>query len=494
MLGEEVLYLPVRELGKRLRAKEISAVELTESYLARSEQLNPRLNAYVTITRELAVAQARAAEREIVAGRYRGPLHGIPYAAKDSLAVKGYPTTWGAKLFANQRFDFNATVVDKLEDAGAILIGKAAMIELAGTLGYRYPSATLTGATKNPWDQGCWTCGSSSGSAAIVAGGLAAFALGTESWGSIICPSAFCGVTGLRPTFGRVSRQGAMMAGYSLDKIGPLGRTADDCALVLAAIAGHDSYDRSSLSPGDADFSYTTPITGRLRIGLLTNAWQKPDPEIEAAAKSALDALEATGAAVKEARLPEGPYVAAADTIVYVEGAAAFRDLIDSGKVAGLTDGFGQIAGYVNEQISASDYMRALQIRGVFQPRIDALFDEFDVITAPSMPVAATTVDEDLADLSFADPVGAIGNLCGLPAVSVPCGFTSKGLPIGIQFLARVCNEHAVILAATRLQNRTDWHKKQPPLSQASANAGTRPTRLERFEAVRVSLAHHSRV
>jgi aspartyl-tRNA(Asn)/glutamyl-tRNA(Gln) amidotransferase subunit A len=465
MLGEDILYLPVYELGKRIRSKQISPFELTESYLARSERFNPQLNAYVTITRDLALDQARAAEKEIAAGHYRGPLHGIPYAAKDLLAVKGYPTTWGAKPYANQRFDFNATVIERLTQAGAILIGKAAMIELAGGLNYRYASAALTGPAKNPWNTGCWTCGSSSGSGAIASAALAAFAIGTETWGSIICPSAFCGVSGLRPTFGRVSRHGAMVIAYSQDKIGPMARSAEDCGLVLAAIAGHDPLDRSSLPPAEANFAYPTEPPAPLRVAWLTNAWEKPDPDIAAAAEAAIDVLKRHGAKVSDARLPEGPYEAAAGIIVSVEGVAAFRYLLDSGKVAELSDPLGQINGYVSEQLSASDYMRALQIRGVFQKRVDALFDEFDVIATATQPVAATPLEMNLeTELSFADPIGGIGNLCGLPAISVPCGFTAKKLPAGIQFVARARNDRFVIAAANLFQQHTDWHTKRPPL------------------------------
>jgi aspartyl-tRNA(Asn)/glutamyl-tRNA(Gln) amidotransferase subunit A len=466
MLSDDILYLPVGELSKQIRARKISPVELTESYLARSESLNPQLNAYVTITRNLAMSQARAAEKEIASGNYRGPLHGIPYAAKDLLAVKGYPTTWGAKPYANQTFDFNATVIERLDRAGAVLIGKAAMIELAGGMNYRYASASLTGPAKNPWNEGCWTCGSSSGSGAIVSAALAAFALGTETWGSIICPSAFCGVSGLRPTFGRVSRYGAMALAYSLDKIGALARAADDCALILSTIAGHDPLDRSTLPPEQATFSYSPPGTTRPRVGWLTNAWEKPDSEIQSAALAAVEVLEGQGATVSDTKLPEGPYEAAAGTIISVEGAAAFHSLIESGKVAELADPLGQINGYVNQQILASDYMRALQIRGVFQAKVDALFDEFDVLAAPSLPVAATPLDTNLeTDLSFADPVGGIGNLCGLPAISVPCGLTSKKLPIGIQFVARVRNDAAVVAAATLFQQHTKWHAQRPPSS-----------------------------
>ncbi|MGA2718630.1 MAG: amidase [Candidatus Acidiferrales bacterium] len=286
MLSEDILYLPLRELGKHLREKKFSPVELTESYLGRSERLNSQLSAYVTITRELALEQARAAEKEITAGHYRGPLHGIPYAAKDLLAVKGYPTTWGAKPYASQEFDYNATVIERLNAAGAILIGKAAMIELAGGMNYRFASASLTGAAKNPWNAGCWTCGSSSGSAAIVSAGLGAFAIGTETWGSIICPAAFCGISGLRPTFGRVSRYGAMALAYSQDKIGSMARTADDCALVLEVIAGHDALDRGSLAPEEAAFAYSAANAAPPRIGWLTNAWAKPAPDIAPQAPS----------------------------------------------------------------------------------------------------------------------------------------------------------------------------------------------------------------
>jgi aspartyl-tRNA(Asn)/glutamyl-tRNA(Gln) amidotransferase subunit A len=474
MVSDDVLYLSVRELGDRIRTRRLSPVELTESYLARSERLDVQLNAYVTITRDFALAQARAAETEIAAGKYRGPLHGIPYAAKDLLAVKGYKTTWGARPYRDQTFDFNATVIERLDRAGAVLLGKAAMIELAGGMGYRYASAAVTGAARNPWNTTCWTCGSSSGSGAIAAAGMAAFAIGTETWGSILCPSAFCGVSGLRPTFGRVSRYGAMALAYSLDKIGPLARSADDCGLILETIAGHDPLDRSSLPESEAAFSYSVPrANGRpqvapapLRIGWLTNAWEKPTPEIAQAARTAVEALQTNGAKLSDAKLPENtPCEAAAGTIVSVEGAAAFRKLIEAGRAIELTDPLGKIGGYVNMQISASDYMRALQIRSVFQQRVDKLFDDFDVIAAPTMPVPATTLDTNLeTDLSFADPVGGIGNLCGLPAIGVPCGFTSSKLPIGIQFLARVRNDRAVIDAAHLLQQNTKWHLQRPPI------------------------------
>jgi aspartyl-tRNA(Asn)/glutamyl-tRNA(Gln) amidotransferase subunit A len=464
--GEDVLYLSVRELGRRIRARQISPVALAEGYLARSERLNSQFNAYATLTRDLALEQAHAAEKEIAAGHYRGPLHGIPYAAKDLLAVKGYPTTWGARPFADQTFDYDATVIEKLNKAGAVLIGKAAMIELAGGMGYRFASASLTGPAKNPWNEGCWTCGSSSGSGAIVAAALAAFAIGTETWGSIICPSGFCGISGLRPTFGRVSRYGAMALAYSLDKIGPMARAADDCALILAAIAGHDSKDRSSLPPAEAAFEYGAPSPAKLKIGWLTNAWKKIDPDIDTATHGAMAVLEKQGAVVEDAQLPDGPFEAAAGVIINVEGAAAFRDLIESGKVSELNDPLGRISGYINEQIAADDYMRALQVRGICQQKIDELFEKYDVLAAPTLPVAASALDANLEkDLNFPDPLGGMGNLCGFPAISVPCGFTSAKLPIGIEFAARVREDAKAVAAAKLYQEHSDWHTKRPPIS-----------------------------
>jgi aspartyl-tRNA(Asn)/glutamyl-tRNA(Gln) amidotransferase subunit A len=433
--------------------------------LNRSETVGSRLNAYAVLTRDLALREAKQADREIRAGKYRGPLHGIPYAAKDLLAVKGYPTAWGARPYANQKFDYDATVITKLRAAGAILLGKAAMIELAGGMGYRFASASISGAAKNPWDETCWTCGSSSGSGAIAGAALAAFAIGTETWGSIVCPSAFCGVSGLRPTYGRVSRHGAMALSFSMDKIGAMGRTADDCALVLAAISGHDAEDPASLRY--AAFSHNTSLPVKpLRIGWLTNVWKKVTPEIDAATHAALDVLKKHGAVIKDAKLPEGPWESAAGTILSVEGAAAFESLIESGRIVELNDPLGKVAAYVNQQIPASDYVRAVRIRAILQRRIDEMFDHFDVIAAASLPVTASPLTANLeTDLDFSDPLGGIGNVCGLPAISVPCGFDSKKLPIGLQFVGRALDEHKVVGAARLLQQHTDWHRKRPTLT-----------------------------
>jgi aspartyl-tRNA(Asn)/glutamyl-tRNA(Gln) amidotransferase subunit A len=467
MLSEDILFLPVTELAKRLHSRQLSPVELTESYLERSRSIGPKLNAYATLTPDLAIKQARAAEKEIGAGKYRGPLHGIPYAAKDLLAVKGYPTTWGARPYSDQRFDYDAVVIKKLEAAGAILLGKAAMIELAGGMGYRFPSASATGAAKNPWNPDYWTCGSSSGSAAIAGGGLAAFAIGTETWGSIICPSGFSGLNGLRPTYGRVSRSGAMALSYTMDKIGPITRSADDCDLVLKAISGHDPADIGSLPESSAKYSGAGELKGRLRVGWLLNQWKELSPEVNQAVMAARQVLEKDPSIVlSNVSLPDGPWETAAGIIVSVEGATAFRDLIHSGRVSELNDPLGKIGGYMNEEISASDFILAQRIRAILQVKMDEIFNKVDVLASASLPVTAPKADANLdLELTFADPIGGIGNICGLPAISVPCGFGQHNLPVGIQFIGRALSDDKVVQAARVYQRHTDWHQKRPKLS-----------------------------
>jgi aspartyl-tRNA(Asn)/glutamyl-tRNA(Gln) amidotransferase subunit A len=469
MPAEELYYLPITELAKRIETKKLSPVELTQTYLDRSTKLGAKLNAFATLTPDLALEQAKAAEKEIQHGHYRGPLHGIPYAAKDLLSLKGLPTTWGAKPYANQTFDFDAAVIEHLTRVGAVLIGKAAMIELAGAFGYRFASASLQGATKNPWNTTCWAGGSSSGSAAIVAGGLAAFAIGTETWGSIVCPSAFCGVTGFRPTYGRVSRYGAMAVAPSMDKIGPLARSAEDCARVFAAIAGHDPRDRSTVPIDKGAFTYSPSLdlkSRSLKFGWVTKAWQK----IDAGAAKPLAAAEKSWKkifpATRPTALPEGPFEDAANLTIAAESAASFSELIRSGRVAELSDPLGQVCGYLNEQYSATDYLRAQSLREILQRKMEALFDSYDVLVAPALPIPANALDANLeTELAFPDPLGAIGNLCGLPAMSVPCGFTDRNLPVGLQFVARAGDDIAVIQTARTFQLHTDWQRRHPKLA-----------------------------
>jgi aspartyl-tRNA(Asn)/glutamyl-tRNA(Gln) amidotransferase subunit A len=340
------------------------------------------------------------------------------------------------------------------------------MIELAGGMGYRYASASATGAAKNPWNTDCWTCGSSSGSAAITGAGLAAFAIGTETWGSIICPSGFCGLSGLRPTYGRVSRAGAMALSYTMDKIGPITRSGDDCDLVLKVISGHDDGDLGSLPEASAKYTGAGEVKGRLRIGWLTNQWKEVSPDVDKPTEAARQVLaKSPSVAMSKVSLPEGPWEIAAGVIISVEGAAAFSQLIQSGRVGELNDPLGQIGGYMNEELSASDFILAQRVRTVVQAKMDEIFQKVDVLATPSLPVTASKLDANLdLALTFADPIGGIGNFCGLPAISVPCGFGEHGLPVSLQFVGRALDDAKVIQAARIFQAQTDWHKKRPKL------------------------------
>jgi len=250
MIPRKFHTMTVRELGRRLRAGEFTATQLAIAYLARLDALGPRYNAVVTVTRPRAVEEAARADRELAQGKDRGPLHGIPYGVKDLLATRGIPTTWGAEPYRTQMFDEDAAAVTRLTEAGAVLVAKLAMVELAGGMGYNHADASFTGPGLCPWNTKFWSGGSSSGPAAAVSAGLVPFAIGSETSGSILTPASFCGVTGLRPTYGLVSRRGAMALAWTLDKLGPIARTADDCGLVLAAIAGADARDPSAVDRG----------------------------------------------------------------------------------------------------------------------------------------------------------------------------------------------------------------------------------------------------
>jgi aspartyl-tRNA(Asn)/glutamyl-tRNA(Gln) amidotransferase subunit A len=463
----EIVFAPVRALAEAVRAGRLSSVALAELFLDRLERLGPRLNAVVTLTRERALAAARRAEREIAAGRYRGPLHGIPYGAKDLLATAGrIPTSWGAAPLRAQTFDADATVIRKLDEAGAVLVAKLAMVELAGGMGYRQPHASFTGPGINPWNPATWSGGSSSGSGAAVAAGLVPFAIGSETWGSILSPAANCGVTGLRPTYGRVSRHGAMALAWTLDKLGPLGHTADDCGLVLAAIAGRDPADPTA---ADRPFRYDErePSGRRFRFGVLTGVTAGCDPGVAANFERALDVLRGIGT-VEEIRLPDLPWEVIARTILMVEGASAFEDLVEGGAIAGLTAPEDRYGAYARDAILAKDYVKALRLRTVVAREIDAVLARLDALVAPGRATAATPLDREFrsaAGGTAPDPMGAIGNAAGLPAVGVPDGFTDAGLPTSLQFMGRAWEENAVLAAARAYQALTGWHLRRPPVA-----------------------------
>ena len=338
-IGEDVFFASIVELNKRLLAKEFSATELTRAFCDRLEKFGPRYNALALSLREPAMRQAAEVDGELKRERYRGPLQGIPFGAKDLLSVAGQITTWGAKPYAAQVFDYDAAVITKLAKAGAILTGKLAMVELAGGGGYRFPSASLFGSGLNPWDRSRWSGGSSSGSGSAVAAGLATFAIGSETSGSILTPAAYCGITGLRPTYGLVSRFGAMALSWTMDKLGPMCRTAEDCGIVLQAIAGKDEND-----PGTAGKSfYFAPQYQRelktIRAGFAAVDFEEwAEPATRPVFKQALDVLKSFGVTFVETKLPDFPYAPVTSAVIGVEGATIFEDLIDlrkSGRARG---------------------------------------------------------------------------------------------------------------------------------------------------------------
>ena len=319
----EFAFLSVVELGRLLRQKKTSATELATYCLDRLERLGPRLNAVVTVSRERALAEAAEADREIRRGKWRGALHGIPYGVKDLLAAKGYPTTWGAEPYRQQKFDSDATVVERLGAAGAVLVGKLAMVELAGGMGYNQANASFTGPGRTPWNPEYWSGGSSSGPGAAVAAGLVPFTIGSETSGSILTPAAYCGVTGLRPTYGLVSRHGAMALAWTMDKLGPLGRSAEDCAIVLAAIAGRDAKDPSSVARG-FQVPSAPNAKQRFRVAIPKGADKDIQPEVAANFRAALKVLADRIDVVEGVELPDLPYGAVAGMIIAAEGACAF--------------------------------------------------------------------------------------------------------------------------------------------------------------------------
>ena len=457
------VFMPIRELGELVRTKQVSPVELAEKFLGRLERIGPRYNAVVTVTHERAMEQARRAESEITAGDYKGALHGIPYGAKDLLATSGgIPTTWGAAPFLEQVFDYDAAVIRRLEQAGAPLAAKLAMVEIAGGMGYRQPNASFTGPGMTPWGKDAWSGGSSSGSGAAVAAGLVPFAIGSETWGSILSPANNCGLAGLRPTYGRVSRQGAMVLSWTLDKLGPLCLTADDCGIVLEAIAGEDSDD-----PSTTDMPYRYDIHAsagrRFKLAVLKDAAEGAQAEVAANFDRALNRLEDV-ADIEEIEFPEMPYEAVTRTILNAESASAFEDFIESGAVAGLTAPECHHP-HARLIVSAQDYIRALRIRGKVARIADDVMSGYDAVIGPTRPVTATPIDQDFRGVvagTARDILGAVGNSAGLPAISVPSGFSDEGLPTGIQFMGRAYDENRILAVARAYQSLTDWHTQHP--------------------------------
>lgn len=492
VIGDDIFFASITEINRALRAKEFSAVELTRAFSDRLEKLGPRYNAVALSLREQAIRKARDVDDEIKRERLRGPLQGVPFAVKDLLSVAGQITSWGAKPFAGQVFDYDATAVTKINKAGGVLTGKLSMVELAGGGGYRYAAASLFGPGLNPWDRSRWSGGSSSGSGAAVAAGLVTYALGSETSGSILTPAAYCGVTGLRPTYGLVSRYGAMPLSWTMDKIGPMCRTAEDCGLVLQTIAGKDENDAGSAGKS---FYYTPKYAKELkaiRVGFASVDFDEfADPAARPVFRQALEVLKGFGVSMAEVNLGNLPYGPITSTVISAEGSSVFEELIESGKVDQLADKK-QIAGLrAGLEIAARDYMRAMRLRRLVQQEFRRLLTDIDVLIAPARYSIATKVEEPLdgsnprpsaapvptpgpgTPASAAAPATATGsrglrslipagNLAGLPALSLPCGF-AEGMPVALQLVSRPFTENLILSLGAAFQNATDWHRRRPP-------------------------------
>ncbi len=435
---EELAFAPVWQLAELLRAREISSVELTGMCLDRLERHDPTLLCTVTLMRERALAQAAAADAELDAGTWRGPLHGVPWGAKDLLYTRGVRTTFGAEPYREQVPAFDAAVVERLEAAGAVLAAKLTLGALA--MGDQW----FGGMTRNPWNPEQGASGSSAGSAAATAAGLVPFAIGSETLGSIISPSVRCGTTGLRPTFGRVSRHGAMALSWSMDKLGPLCRDALDCALVFAAIEGRDPRDRSTVDMG-FDFDATAGLAG-LKLGYLRAGFPA---NANAADKAVLDVLRAQGATLEPVDLP-GAAAADLGDMLAVEAASAFDDLTLSGGLDQLREqgpGAWPATFRSARLIPAVEYLRAARRRTELLAATWQAFGDYDVIVTPP----------------YAGGVLQLTNLTGHPALVLPHGFSRDGTPTSITFVGRLYGEAALLRVGAVFQAATDHHRRMPP-------------------------------
>ena len=452
---EELAFGKLTELAELVRTKQVSPVELTKMYLARLKKYGPALLCVVTLTEELALKQAEEAEREIRRGKYRGPLHGIPCGVKDLFATKGIKTTWGAEPYRDQMIDYDSTVVERLRAAGAVLLAKLSMGALAQ--GGRW----FAGMTRNPWqpeetEQG--SSGSSAGSASATSAGLVGFSIGTETLGSIVSPSSRCGVTGLRPTYGRVSRYGAMGLSWTMDKVGPICRGVEDCALVLDAIYGPDGRD---ITVGDAAFKWEPdrPLS-QMRIGYVKAEFEpsagqganlRPSPERKKMYQDAFDALRQAGAKLDPIELPQFS-AQSLRIILNAEAATAFDDITRDGRVNQLS---GQSASdwpnsfRTSRFIPAVEYIRAQRARALLMREMDSLMSKWDVFVTPA-PGSASLL---------------ITNLTGHPAVVTPCGFINN-LPQSIMFTGNLYDEAAPLRVALAFERATKWHTMHPNLEK----------------------------
>ena len=450
--------MTIREAAFALREKRLSPVELTSTALARIDRLDPSLRAFITVTADYAMERARRAETELAAGRDQGPLHGIPIAVKDLFVMRGVRTTAGSKIFEDYIPDFNSTVVDRLEAAGAVILGKLNMHELAYGISSANPHY---GAVRNPWDLDRSPGGSSGGSGAAVAANMVYGGMGSDTGGSIRIPASFCGVVGLKPTYGRVSRYGALPLGYSLDHMGPLTRCVRDAAILLNAIAGRDPRDETSSRRPVIDFVPDEGCSIRgLRIGFPENFYfERIDPDVESAVRGAIARAGAMGAQLKPVRLPDIEALNAVGQVTLLaEASAILEPHLDKRQVFGA-DVLSRLD--QGRLIPATDYINAQRVRTQFRAEFDKLWKEIDCFFAPTTPSTAPRVGENSVRLGGQEEDTRLAatrlvrgiNAVGLPAISIPCGLSGLGLPIGLQIVGPPFEEATILKAAAALED-----------------------------------------
>lgn len=481
--GAVVTSLPaLSEVAARIAGRQLSAIELTTEVLEGINSLNPVLNAYITVLADEALAAAAAADREIGSGNYRGSLHGVPVSVKDLFWTRGVRTTAGSRVLNDFVPTDDATIVRRVREAGAVIVGKTNMLEFA------YASSHPDyGPTRNPWNLDRTALGSSGGSGAAVAAGMDFGSYGTDTGGSIRVPSSFCGVTGLKPSYGRVSRHGVVPLSPSLDHVGPIARSVADLALLLQSVAGADPLDPTAAAVNVPEFSMA--LDGSLRdisVALVTNfSGASVAPEVRAAVHNALTVLADAGARVDEVAVPElgARALAAYMPILFAEASFCHREWLQSrradysaGVLERLDDGLA---------VSAVAYLAAMEERESIRRSVRARQESIDLLLMPTtavvaLPLEATDipVDEDEGELKSIIQFTAPFDLIGLPALSLPCGFTDSGLPIGLQIVGRAFEEQLVVRAGHAFQVRSDWHRRAPPHSVASGSehdGATRP-------------------
>jgi len=467
------------ELGAALRTRDVSALELADEFCDLLERVGPTYNAVAAVMRERARREAARADAAL-AHRDARPLLGVPYGAKDLLAASGAPTTWGAPPYRDQVFDGDATAIARLGRAGGVLAAKLAMVELAGGGGYRYPSASLQGPGRNPWNTERWSGGSSSGSGAAVAGGLVPYALGSETSGSIGTPSAYCGVTGVRPTYGLVSRHGAMALSWTLDKIGPMARSADDASLVLAAIAGPDNRDATSSGKRyrPLDHEAARGAVAKVRVAFAEeDIADHASPAAKAALEDGVAEFKRLAPDFVRATLPDDlPFGPMVGTVYGAEGATIFAELIESDRFEELADARQKAGLRAALDIRARDYLQAMRLRTRVSAAFAEIFKDADVILSAGRTITATPLTQplDIPPSTASNPppsrrpgnIGLIaaGNLAGLPAVFFPCGLGTDGLPVGLQLVGPPFSEPLLLALVSAYQRETGHHTARPSI------------------------------